>query len=219
MFTCSICRVVIVAIASVYAGRLVAAGERADGVLSDSIEDARQPQLAVSADGKVFLTFGRDNAIYFAVKPDLAHGFGRPIRVAKVGEMALGVRRGPRIAISGKDLVITAVDGREGHGKDEDLHAWRSSDGGATWQGPVTVNGDAASAREGLHHLAAAPDGTLYCVWLDLRVKGSRLFGASTTDGGETWQERLLYRSPDGSVCQCCQPQVAFDPGRGLHIM
>jgi hypothetical protein len=111
------------------------------------------------------------------------------------------------------------VDGKSGHGKDEDLHAWRSTDGGATWQGPATVNGVTASAREGLHHLVSAPDGTFYCVWLDLREKGTRLYGASSSDGGASWSERLLYKSPDGSVCQCCQPQAAYDAGGGLHVM
>ncbi|HKD37536.1 MAG TPA: sialidase family protein [Pirellulales bacterium] len=188
-------------------------------MLSDTIKNARQPQLAVASDGKVFITYGRDNVIYFAVKSDAAHGFSPSIFVARVSQMPLGVRRGSRIAVSGGGLVITAVDGRQGHGKDEDLHAWRSTDGGATWQGPVTINGETASAREGLHHLAASPDGTLYCVWLDLRVKGTRLYGAYSTDGGTVWTERLLYRSPDGSVCQCCQPQVAFDARGGLHVM
>ena len=29
----------------------------------------------------------------------------------------------------------------------------------------------------------------------------------------------LIYASPDGPVCQCCQPQVTFDPRGGLHVM
>src|SRR5262249_22625632 len=35
-----------------------------------------------------------------------------------------------------------------------------------------------------------------------------------------TWQgERLVYASPDGSVCECCQPQAAYDPKGRLHVM
>ena len=197
----------------------VSPAEPASEILSDTISNAKQPQLAVAADGKIYLTYGHDNAIYCTVKEDRGHAFRKPTEVAKTGALALGMRRGPRIAVTEKGLVVTVVDGREGHGKDEDLHAWRSTDGGATWQGPVTVNGVTASAREGLHHLVAAPDGTFYCVWLDLREKGTRLYGASSSDGGASWSERLLYRSPDGSVCQCCQPQAAYDAGGGLHVM
>ena len=199
--------------------QLAAVAEPASEVRSETISSAKQPQLAVAAGGKIYLTYGYDNGIYCTVKQDGGHPFRQPTQVAKVGTLALGMRRGPRIAVTEKTLVITAVDGREGHGKDEDLHAWRSNDGGATWQGPVTVNGATASAREGLHHLVGAPDGTFYCVWLDLREKGTQLYGASSSDGGASWSERQLYRSPDGSVCQCCQPQAAYDAGGGLHVM
>ncbi len=183
------------------------------------IAGGRQPQLAVDSSGDVFVTYGSGKKIFFAAKRAGEARFSEPVEVAEVGALALGVRRGPRIAVTDKAIVVTAVDGKEGHGKDEDLHAWRSTDGGRAWQKPVTINGVTASAREGLHQLAAGPDGTLYCVWLDLREKGTRLFGASSSDGGATWSEKLLYRSPGGSVCQCCQPQVAFDAGGALHVM
>src|SRR5262249_24079329 len=101
-----------------------------------------------------------------------------------------------------------------------DLLAWRSPDQGKTWQGPVAVNAVPGSAREGLHAMAAAPDGTVYCVWLDLRAKKSQVYGAASPDGGAGWQnEKLIYESPDGGVCPCCQPSVGYDPRGGLHVM
>jgi hypothetical protein len=56
-------------------------------------------------------------------------------------------------------------------------------------------------------------------VWLDLREQKTQLCGAASNDGGATWHERLIYKSPDGPVCQCCQPQVTFDALSGLHVM
>jgi hypothetical protein len=82
------------------------------------------------------------------------------------------------------------------------------------------VNDVTASAREGLHALASAPGGNLYCVWLDLRDKRTQLFGSRSIDGGATWSENVLvYESPDGSICECCHPSVVYD-GRGrLHVL
>ena len=52
------------------------------------------------------------------------------------------------MAATDRMVVVTAVGGQVGHGRDEDLLAWRSADGGRTWQGPVTINRVRASARE-----------------------------------------------------------------------
>ncbi len=76
------------------------------------------------------------------------------------------------------------------------------------------------SAREGLHHTTASPDGTVYSVWLDLRARKAQVYGSASFDGGATWKdEQLVYASPDGNVCPCCQPQAAYDARGGLHVM
>ncbi|HEV2971567.1 MAG TPA: sialidase family protein [Pirellulales bacterium] len=200
--------------------RPVAAVESVSVVMKPAFPEARQPQVAVSPLGKVYLVFGAGNSIFCTVSDNGGKSFGQPSKVGQVGALALGMRRGPRIAAAEKSVVVTAVGGERGHGQDGDLLAWRSDDGAKTWKGPVQVNGVPAAAREGLHHLAAAPDGTFYCVWLDLREKKTQVYGARSTDGGDSWHdERLIYKSPDGSVCQCCQPQVAYGPDGGLHVM
>lgn len=180
---------------------------------------ARQPQLAVDPAGKVFVVFGMGETIYCAASDD-GKSYRLPVRVGEEGVLALGMRRGPRVAATAKAVVVTAICGKVGRGKDGDVLAWRSTDGGKIWHGPVKVNTVADSAREGLHGMAAAPDGTVYCVWLDLRNLKMQVFGTRSKDGGATWQdEKLLYESPDGHVCPCCQPSVAYDLQSGLHVM
>ncbi len=197
-----------------------ARGADAVDVLGEKdIPKAQQPQAAVSPSGKVYLVFGAGNVIYCTASDD-GQRFANPVKVGEGGALALGMRRGPRVAATDKAVVVTAVGGKEGRGRDENLLAWRSDDGGKSWQGPVTVNSVAGSAREGLHHTAAAPDGTVYCAWLDLRDKKTQVFGAASADGGATWQgEKLVYASPDGNVCECCQPQAAYDAEGRLHVM
>jgi len=184
-----------------------------------SYPDARQPQVAVDPAGKVYVVFGVGNVVHCAVSRDGGKSFDDPVKVGDAGVLSLGMRRGPRVAAMGKAVVVTAIGGKEGKGRDGDVLAWRSTDSGKTWQGPVNVNTVAGSAREGLHGMAASPDGTFYCVWLDLRNKKMQVYGAASSDGTKWEAEKLIYQSPDGSVCPCCQPSVAYDLKGGLHVM
>jgi hypothetical protein len=182
--------------------------------------EAKQPQVAVSADGAVYVAYGVGNAVKVARSPDGGRVFEAPATVGEVGALALGMRRGPRIAATGKSVVVTAVGGAIGKGKDGDVLSWRSSDAGATWSGPLRVNTVEGSAREGLQGLAAGPEGRVFCAWLDLRNNRTEIFGAASRDGGKTWQaDKLVYRSPERSVCECCHPAVAFAADGTLYVM
>ncbi len=182
--------------------------------------EAREPQAAVSAADRVFVTYGVKNALYCSVSRDGGQTYAAPVKVGEAGVLSLGMRRGPRIAVAGKAVVVTAVYGEQGMGRDGDLLAWRSQDEGRTWQGPSKVNDVAGAAREGLHAMAASSAGTLACAWLDLRSKGTKIYAAFSKDGGTTWDtNRLVYQSPDGTVCECCHPSLAYDAGGRLYVM
>jgi BNR repeat-like domain len=179
----------------------------------------RQPQLA-SAPGIVAMTFGAGNAIYFASSTDGGATFSQPVKVGEDGKSPLGRHRGPRIAFAGKTIVISAVVGEKGGGADGDILAYRSTDNGKSWSKGVPVNDARGAAREGLHSMAAGMDGTLFTVWLDLRQKGTRLYGARSGDGGATWSKNVLvYESPDGHICECCHPSVAVDAKGQVYVM
>jgi hypothetical protein len=165
----------------------------------------------------VALTYGCGSAIYFAASADGGATFSPAIKVADPGVLPLGRHRGPRVAIAGNAIVVTAVDGKVGShpGEHGNLLAWRSLDGGKTWSTPVTVNDVTDAAREGLHALGGDAHGNLLAAWLDLRAKGTRLYGARSSDAGATWSKNvLLYESPDGTICQCCHPSVAMNDRR-----
>ena len=179
----------------------------------------RQPQLAVARD-KVGVAFGAGDDIYFTASTDGGKTFPAPVKIPTGGKMALGRHRGPRVAIAGDAIVISAPVGAKGGGADGDIMAWRSTDGGKTWAGPVRVNDQAASAREGLHALAAGRDGTLFATWLDLREGRNQLYGAKSTDGGVTWGKNVrVYHSPDGHICECCHPSAMIAPNGDIYAM
>ena len=180
---------------------------------------ARQPQVAVDGAGRIYVAYGVGDAIRCATSADEGKTF-EATTVGSAGVLALGMRRGPRIAAAGEAVVVTAVCGAEGKGRDGDILAWRSTDAGRTWAGPTRVNGVAGSAREGLHGMAGGPDGSVFCAWLDLREKRSKVYGARSRDGGATWEpDRLVYRAPGGSVCECCHPSVALAPDGGVCVI
>ena len=179
----------------------------------------RQPHL--SARGKeIGLTYGAGDAIYFTGSRDAGNTWRNPVKVAEQGKLSLGMRRGPRIALTKDAIVITAITGEKGRGADGDILSWRSVDQGATWSTPIRVNDVAASAREGLHSMAAGGKNTLFVTWLDLREKRTALYGSVSKDGGRTWSpNRIVYQSPSGSVCECCHPTAVVDEAGEIGVM
>jgi BNR repeat-like domain len=177
----------------------------------------KQPQACLTPDGIAHLTFGVGDKVFYC---QLNRQNAAVPRVAfQVPNMSLGMRRGPRIAHAGKSIVITTIGGAQGKGRDGDLLSYRSSDDGQSWVGPVRVNDVESSAREGLHAMTASKDGVLWCVWLDLREKGTQLFASQSIDQGQSWSKNIrVYRSPDGSVCECCHPSIATE-GNSVHVL
>jgi hypothetical protein len=182
---------------------------------------AHEPQIAFRGD-HVLVVFGTEDAVKAAESRDGGRSFGILHGIARPGRLALGLRRGPRVATTARGFVVTAIAGEKGRGKDENLFAWRSSvhEDGLAWSSAVRINGVDGSAREGLHALAAGPSHELAVIWIDLRDGKSVLYGSASKDGGSTWSEpAVVYRSPDGSICECCHPSLAFDERGVLHAM
>ena len=183
--------------------------------------ETHEPQAAVSETGKIFVVYGQGNVLYCAVSSNGGKSYALPVQVGSAGKLALGMRRGPRIAVAGDSVVVSAVYGVQGGGSDGDLLAWRSTNDGRSWQGPVKVNDVPGAAREGLHAMtAASATGELACAWLDLRSKGTKIYASVSRDGGKSWSaNRLVYQSPDGTVCECCHPSLAYDKKGSLIVM
>jgi hypothetical protein len=176
-------------------------------ILPPELRGASQPQVAVSAKGEVYVVFGRNGSFYCSVSPDEGRTFKNPVLLGSLEKAALGRRRGPRVAVTERGLVVSAIS----HG-DGNLVAWFSSDRGATWSAAARINSVTNSAREGLHAMAGDGHGTVHTAWLDLRNGKTQLWSASSPDGGRAWGENhLIYKSPDGHICECCHPSLAVD--------
>jgi hypothetical protein len=184
-------------------------------IIPPELRGALQPQVAVAPAGRIHVTFGKGNTIYHTASLDAGRTFTKPVKVAELPKLALGMRRGPRIAAADKVLAITAISPGDGT-----LHAWASKDGGATWKEGANVNDTPRSAREGLHAMASDGKGNALVTWLDLRSGGMELWRATSADGGATWgANALVYKSPDGHICECCHPSAAMDAQGRVAVM
>ena len=179
----------------------------------------QQPQLAHDRD-RTFLVVAREQQVGVLRSTDAGHSFYEAMPIRVDGHLAAGMHRGPRVAVTAAAVLVSLVAGAEGGGKDGDVVVYRSTDNGAHWSAPVIVNDVPGAAREGLHAMAATPDGLVMLTWLDLRATGTRLYGAVSRDHGATWTpDTLVYASPDQTICQCCHPSVAADGAAGLAVM
>lgn len=196
------------------------AGEAIQLAKGVGLKNPQQPQIAIDDKGNIHVVYGIDNKVCYQHSLDGGKTFSKAVELSFVRAMSLGMRRGPRIAVgSDGSICVSAIGGKEGKGRDGDLLLMRSTDNGKTWTGPVQINDVDGSAREGLHGMAAGPGGEICCVWLDLRNRSTEIMASISQDGGRTWGENtLVYKSPTGSVCECCHPSVAFGPEGQIHV-
>ncbi len=175
---------------------------------------ALQPQVAVAPTGRVHVVFGKENAIYHTTSSD-GRTFSEPVKVGELEKLALKMRRGPRIAVTGQGIVVSAISFADGM-----LHYWKSSDEGSSWAKQQPLNTVATSAREGLHAMAGGKGGLVATAWLDLRSGGMELWCRVSRDGGSSWDaETRVYASPDGHICECCHPSLAIGPNGEIAAM
>lgn len=184
-------------------------------VTGPEFSEAKQPRIAISESGTIHITFGMGKAVFTTRSEDAGATFSEPIKVGELEKLALGMRRGPRIATAGQAVVITAISHADG-----ELHSWRSVDRGRSWSNSVKINDAPKAAVEGLHDLASDGQMRVSAVWLDLRNGKTELWASASDDAGGTWDaDTLVYRSPDGSICECCHPSVVFTPAGDIVVM
>ncbi len=177
--------------------------------------EAKQPQIAISDDGTIHIAFGKEDAIYTTRSDNNGVSFSEPVKVGELPKLALGMRRGPRIATAGQRVILTAISHEDGN-----LYSWWSDERGRTWSKPSQVNTAAKSAAEGLHGLASDGKANVAAVWLDLRNGKTELWASVSNDRGKTWNANTqVYRSPDLTICECCHPSIAFTTSGAIVVM
>jgi hypothetical protein len=174
----------------------------------------QQPQIASDNNGNIRIIYGHEDKIYCATSFDRGSTFPDIQLVGEVGEMHLGMSRGPQVASSKHYTLVSAID-RKG-----DIHTFRLDHQSGIWEETGLINDLPGSAPEGLMGIAADRKDHFYAVWLDIRNnKRNKICFASTKDKGTTWSKnQIIYQSPEGTVCECCKPNIAVSQSK-IYIM
>lgn len=177
----------------------------------EGTQGSRQPQVACDDHGVLHVVSAVGETIQYLQSKDDGKTFSKPATVAKLSNVMVGMRRGPRIAVSGGTILVTA--------NSKDLWSFVSTDDGVSWSQAKRVNDRQESAREGLHNLVAIPGRGFFAVWLDDRNGKKEIWGASSADGTSWDANQQIYKSPDGTVCECCHPCAAASAKGELAVM
>ena len=183
-------------------------------VYGNNIGTGQQPQISVDNKGIVRVVFGSDDKIFCATSKDHGRSFSKPVLVAQVPDMHLGMSRGPQLSSSASCSVITAMD------KSGNINWFKLNHATEQWKTMGGINDLKGSAPEGLMSIAADKNDNFYAVWLDIRAgKHNQIYFSSLSGKSAKWSKNhLVYQSPDQHVCECCKPNIAVE-GATVAIM
>jgi len=161
------------------------------------------PSLA-AGDNNVYLAYAAGDTILFCSSNNKGKSFSAPMQAGILPQLSTGGGRGPQIAVVKDYLVIAAAD------KTGNIYSFIKNKNEEQWRKGRRINDISNVAKEAFVSLASNDNGEVYAVWLDLRDNNkNKIAGAKSFDGGKTWSKnKIIYASPDGSVCECCKPSV-----------
>ena len=186
--------------------------------------------LAISAAfderGRLWLVRVEQGHVLLAVSEDGGNIFAEPVRVNPEPEAvsADGENR-PKLVIAANGTVhvswtVSLPRPYTGH-----VRYSRSTDGGRSFNPPVTVNDDLAEVSHRFDALAVDGD-RVVLAWLDGRDRkaaldagrdyaGSALYYAVSRDGGATFQANRRFAE---HTCECCRVALGWQGGRPLAL-
>jgi hypothetical protein len=175
------------------------------------ITRGQMPNIVIDRKEKIHLVYGLGDSIMYSYSSDKGKTFTSPVLISNLTGLAASHTRGPQIAFTADGLLVTACT------NSGNIFSYKT-DALGKWYQTSRVNDVDTVAKENLMALSA--DGNnAFAVWLDLRDKHNKIYGSRSTDGGRTWsRNKLVYASPDTTVCECCKPSVAVK-GNNVYVM
>jgi len=166
------------------------------------------PGVAVDKFGNVHVVYGSGDSLMYTYSGDQGKTFIRGSLIHRISKLTASHTRGPQIVVTESGLAVIACN------EPGDIFSFVKGEGGS-WVTSNRVNDLDTVAKENFTALSADRNNVI-AVWLDLRDKHNKIFGAKSGDGGSTWSKNfLVYASPDTTVCECCKPSVVI---RGSNV-
>ena len=187
------------------------ADKESKGVSFITIGSGQMPDVSRDNENNLHLVYGRSDSIFYSMSPNDGKSFSSPALVAVIPGLAASHMRGPQIASANNGVNVIACNNAG------NIFSF-SKESSGNWSQAIIVNDVDTVAKEQLMDVGA-DDGHYFAVWLDLRSKHNEIYGASSADAGKSWSKnRLIYASPDTTVCECCKPSVAVK-GNNVYVM
>jgi hypothetical protein len=182
-----------------------------------------EPNLFVSADGRVYLSWiepagEKRRALRFAILN--ARKWTEPRTIAEGDDLFVNWADFPSlVALADGALVAHWLVKSSPEGHSYDIRVSRSTDGGKTWNKPITPHRDGTKSEHGFVSMLTGANGRVGAVWLDGRnfkeisngghgssANEMTLRYATIDPKGQISDEALL----DPRVCECCQTSAAL---------
>ncbi|MBA4166683.1 MAG: exo-alpha-sialidase [Chitinophagaceae bacterium] len=160
----------------------------------------------VASDSKgIHLVYGIGDSLVYQFSTDKGKSFTGIQLITKLPGLNASATRGPQIVTTDNGLCVVAST------KAGSVYAFIKGPGGK-WLKAVRVTDRDSVDMEGFVSLAGDGHSALFAIWLDLRHTGkNKIYGSRSADGGMTWSKnRMVYTSPDTTVCECCKPSVVM---------
>jgi len=181
-----------------------------------------QPNLAVSPDGRVYLSWierAGENRFSLRFSTKEGEGWSAPRVIAEGSNWFVNWADFPSmVALPDGSLAAhwLVKSGPETFGYDVNIS--RSFDGGKTWDKPFIPHRDGVKAEHGFVSLFPAKDGSLAAVWLDGREMKPAEGASGHGHGNMTLRYVKIKRDGalvddaalDTRVCECCQTSAAM---------
>ncbi len=189
-----------------------------DSIASPAPMWAAEPNLAVSPDGEVFMSWLEqqpDSSFALKISRRVESLWTQPREVTRAHDLFVNWADFPSIVALGDNRLAAHWLQKSGEGTySYDVRVAQSPDGGNTWSAGVIPHRDSTESEHGFAALWPEDDGSLSLAWLDGRKYV--LAGA----GGE--KEMMLMHTTigrdmllgpevplDTRICDCCQTSVA----------
>lgn len=202
---------------------LVGCGSRGDeGPIADliAIDPPAQPgslapNLSVSPSGRVYLTWieplgESDHALSFSVLEGSRWDVPRTVARGR-GWLVNWADFPSLLPVSDDTLFAHWLVLRDVSREAYDIHVARSTDGGATWSGPVVPHRDGTQSEHGFVSMWPVGTHEAGLVWLDGRKSAGGDAGEMTLRSARMDEQGALHDEVelDGRVCDCCQTAAA----------
>jgi hypothetical protein len=172
-----------------------------------------EPEIAVGSDRIIRIIYGFEDTIFYLYSTNGGKEFSKPATVATISGMHLGMERGPQLATSKDVSMVTATD------KKGTIHSFKLDHKTGEWRKVTDVNDVPEIAKEGLMDLAADDNNNFYAAWLDLRIENKNNIAFAKWSIKNDWDKnRIIYISPEKTVCECCRPSIAVN-GKHISVM